>query len=119
MDELSELLTEVQKLKDFALAIIVEGKRDKIALNKLGLTNIVLLKKPIYELCEELAKECNEVVILTDLDKEGKKLYSKIKENLERNGVKVNNTFRIFLFRNTKLSHIEGLDTYIVNLSNK
>ena len=119
MNIITGLLNEIEKLKTTSIPIIIEGKRDKIALSKLGLTNTVLLKKPIYELCEDLARKNNEVVILTDLDKEGKKLYSIIKQNLERNGVKVNDTFRKFLFRYTKLSHIEGLDTYIHNLSEK
>ena len=112
---MSELLLEIDKIKSSQKPIIVEGKKDKAALNKLGLTKIFTIKVPLFKLCENISKKYNEVIILTDLDKEGRKLYSKLKENLERNGVKIDNSFRHFLFKETKLTQIEGLVTYIEN----
>jgi len=112
---MNDFLTKIEELKT-AEIIVVEGKKDIIALKKIGITNTIELKKPIYKLCEELAEKYKEIVILTDLDKEGKKLYSKLKQNLERNGVKVNNRFREFLFKNTELSQIEGIKSYLEKL---
>ena len=109
-----ELLEEINKIKD--KCVIVEGKRDIIALKKLGFSNIFELKNSIFAVCEEVAKNNSEVVILMDLDNEGKLLYHKLKENFDRLGVKINDSFREVLFR-TKLSHIEGLDSYLENLS--
>ena len=106
------LLKKIEELKS-AKVIIVEGKKDIAALKKLGIRNTVELKEPIFKLCENLALKYREVVILTDLDKEGKRLYSKLKEGLERNGVKVNNNFREFLFKETKLTQIEGIVSYL------
>ena len=111
---MDSLLNEINKIKD--KAVIVEGKRDIIALKKLGFTNIFSIKKPLYKICEDIAKIHNEVIILTDLDKEGKKLYSKLKFGLERCGVKINNRFREYLFKETELAHIEGLDSYVDRL---
>ncbi len=110
-----ELLSELDEIKLSENPIIVEGKKDKEALKKLNIHNVFTIKEPLFKLCETISKKYNEVIILTDLDKEGKRLYSKLKENLERNGVKVDDHFRRFLFKETKLTQIEGIITYIEN----
>lgn len=107
-----DLKEEIKKLKHNL--IIVEGKNDKLALEKLGIGNIVVLNnKPLFEIVEEVSLKTREVIILTDLDKEGKLLYHKLKSNLQKFGVKVNDSFRNFLYKNTKLRQIEGLRRYI------
>ncbi|MBI2656350.1 toprim domain-containing protein [Candidatus Woesearchaeota archaeon] len=114
---LDELEYQIEKLKHSSTLIIVEGKKDKIALQKLGLSNIMELnKKPLFHIVEEIANSNDECVILTDLDREGKQLYSVLNSNLQKNGVKVNNKFREFLFRHTKLRQIEGMTTYLESL---
>ena len=103
----------IEGLRNTEKLIIVEGKKDKKALEKLGITNVKELNKSIFEFAEEIAAKEKEVIILTDLDKEGKLLYSKLKSNFQRNGVKVDVHFREFLFKNTKLRQIEGINSYI------
>ena len=110
-----ELLSELEKLKLSEKPIIVEGKKDKEALKKLGITKTFTIKEPLFKLCENISKKHKEVIILTDLDKEGKRLYSKLKENLERNGVKVDDHFRRFLFKETRLTQIEGINKYLMS----
>ena len=110
---MEELIEELTKLRLSNKLVIVEGKKDKEALRKYGIVNVITINKPLFKLCEEINE--TEVVILTDLDKEGKRLYSKLKENLERIGKKVDDSFRLFLFKETKLRQIEGIDTYIEN----
>jgi 5S rRNA maturation endonuclease (ribonuclease M5) len=110
------LIEELEKLRLSNKLIIVEGKKDKEALKKFGIKNVITLKEPLYKICEEITDE--KVIILTDLDKEGKRLYSKLKENLERNGIKIDDGFRLFLFKETKLRQIEGLYTYFLSLKN-
>ena len=105
-----------QILQDNISQILVEGKRDVKALNKLGLLNVSSIDKPIYLLIEDLARKNKEVIILTDFDPQGRKLYHKIKHELNRNGVKVNDRYRKFLLR-SKITHIEGLFTYYKNNS--
>lgn len=113
-NKLEELNNFINKIKDSNILIIVEGKKDKAALQKLGIINIVELnKKPLFQIVEEISNSNDECIILTDLDKEGKQLYSKLNSNLQKNGVKVNNKFREFLFKHTKLRQIEGMDSYI------
>ena len=111
IEELNYLL---EKIKISNTLVIVEGKKDKIALQKLGISNVVELnKKPLFQIVEEIADLNEECIILTDLDREGKKLYGKLNSNLQKNGVKINNKFREFLFKYTKLRQIEGIDTYM------
>ena len=49
------------------------------------------------------------------MDKQGKELYGKLNSGLQQRGVKIDNNFRNFLFKNTKLRQIEGLETYATN----
>ena len=106
---MNDLLEQIDKIKD--KLTIVEGKKDKLALQKLGFNNIIILNRPLYEIVE-LVKE-KEVVILTDLDKPGKQIYDYLSSNLQRFGVRIDNQFRNYLFKKTKLRQIEGIYTYI------
>ena len=115
--KLEEFNNFIDKIKNSGTLIIVEGKKDKAALQKLGLTNIVELnKKPLFQIVEEVSSSNKECIILTDLDKKGKEIYGKLNSNLQKHGVRINNKFREFLFRHTKLRQIEGIDSYIENL---
>ncbi|MBI4141444.1 toprim domain-containing protein [Candidatus Woesearchaeota archaeon] len=90
--------------------IVVEGIKDKTALNRLGITNIITLNRPLFSVVEQIAQQTNECVVLTDLDAEGKKLYSRLSNDLQRHGVKINNKLRHFLFKETQLRQIEGIE---------
>lgn len=108
------MLDWLEELRKSNKLIIVEGKKDLIALEKLGLKNVyAILRKPLYKVVEETASKHKEVIILTDLDKEGRRLYSILKKGLQRFGVKVDDNFREFLFRHTKLRQIEGIEHYL------
>src|SRR3989338_9297625 len=110
-EEFSKL---IEKIKYSNTVIIVEGKKDKEALNKLGIMNIVeLTKKPLFQIVEEIANNNKEIIILTDLDKKGKELYGKLSRDFHKYGIKINNELRNFLFKNTKLRQIEGLPSYL------
>ena len=104
----------IDKIKNSNTLIIVEGKKDKISLEKLGINNIIELnKKPLFQIVEEVSGSNDECIILTDLDKKGKEIYGKLNSNLQKHGMKINNKFREFLFKHTKLRQIEGIDTYL------
>ncbi|MEM3373815.1 MAG: toprim domain-containing protein [Candidatus Woesearchaeota archaeon] len=125
--EKEEIINEIEKIKTEDLLIIVEGKKDKKSLINLGIkeNNILTIKKDIFSFTQEInikllkKKEKNkkEIVILTDLDKEGKKLYSKIKENIEKEHIKVNNKLREMLLK-SELKQIEGLNSYLKEIEN-
>jgi len=104
----------VSKLKNSDKLIIVEGKKDKAALEELGIKNIVILRNAIYKDVENIVNNGDkEIVILTDLDKMGKKLYARLKRDLTERGITIDNYFREFLFKHTRLRQIEGIIRYI------
>lgn len=106
----------VEKIINTNIIVIVEGKKDRAALNKFGIINIIeLTKKPLFQIVEEVADSNKECIILTDLDKKGKQLYGKLNSDLQKHRVKINNKFREFLFNHTKIRQIEGLSSF--NLS--
>lgn len=106
----------IERLRQENKVIVVEGEKDKKSLEFFGVKNIVTLKKPLFVVVEDVAEKTDEVVILTDFDRKGKELYGRLKRDFAMNGVKVDAYFREFLQKNTRLSHIEGLKTYLGNL---
>ena len=103
----------IDKIKKSKTLVIVEGKKDKKALQSLGIKNIIELnKKPIFEIIEYVSSNNKDCIILTDLDKKGKQLYGKLNSCLQRFGVRVDNKFRNFLFRHSKIRQIEALDKF-------
>ena len=113
-----EFEEQLSLLRRKEILIIVEGKKDLAALDKLGFpdSSIITLEGPLYQTVELIASKARRVAILTDLDPEGKKLYSSLKRDLSQFGVQIDDTFREFLFRKTKLRQIEGMDSYIEKL---
>ena len=111
---MKEILEELKTVKERNYLVIVEGKKDKNSLEVFGINNVTILKnKPLFEIIENVNEK--EVVILTDLDLEGRKLYSKLRFGLQRKGIKVNNKLRELLFR-TKLRNIEGLKNFSIKI---
>lgn len=93
--------------------IIVEGKNDKKALEKFGCVNVITINKPLYKIIEDIeSKNISEVIILTDLDSHGKKLYGYFYQEFTKRGIKVNNKLRHVLTY-THLDQIEGLPKFI------
>lgn len=61
-----------------SVPIVVEGKRDREALRKIGLEGEILLLhggKSIYEFCEDLLEFYGRIVLLLDWDSRGESLY--------------------------------------------
>jgi 5S rRNA maturation endonuclease (ribonuclease M5) len=117
------LFREIERIKKEKFLFIVEGKKDKIALEELGLKNIFVLNESgksifmkIDELSEIALKKKFKCVILTDFDKKGRKLNNMIKRIFLERGIKSNNKFRNLLLK-TNLSHIEGINTFLKNIS--
>ncbi len=113
MNYIKDLEDWIIKLKKSKKLILVEGKKDRKSLKLFGIDKIMTINKPLFEIVEIISSKFKECIILTDLDPEGRKIYSYIRRNLERNGVKVDNKYREFLFKNTKIRNIEGLRNYL------
>ncbi len=101
--------------------IIVEGKKDKTALENLGFAYVFKIEetgKSLYKKIEEIEEKIkekntpNKICILTDFDKQGKKLYSLLKKEFNKKGIKMDNSFRDKLLK-LNISHIEGLPKFL------
>jgi 5S rRNA maturation endonuclease (ribonuclease M5) len=108
---MNNLIDELGILKESTSIKIVEGKKDKLALESLKITNIRTLNKPLYKIAEECLSK--EVIILTDLDRQGKRLYAILKRYLTEMGARVNDRFRNFLFKHSRLTQIQGISSYL------
>lgn len=106
----------IQELEPFLKKpIIVEGKKDIIALKEIGFTKLYPIHKPnlsMKEQIETLAEKAKEFHILTDFDQEGEKFYLLTKQVLQENGVRINDTLKK-LIKSVGISHIEGLNKII------
>ena len=91
--------------------ILVEGRKDREALVRLGVKaeNVVVLKTElsILETVEALAGE-RDVVILTDMDQAGKGLRRRLLGMFGQYGMTEDKRPRD-LFAKLRLSHVEGL----------
>jgi len=92
-------------------------------LHYLGFHKIFIINetgKSLYEKIEQIQKIAgkDKVCILTDFDKQGKKLYLLLKSKLLEMGVKMDNSFRGLLLKQ-RISHIEGLANFIKNNNEK
>ncbi len=109
MYEKEDLLTFLNKIKNNT--VIVEGKRDKAALHMLGFISVFALNgKGLPEFAEQF--ENKNVTILTDFDREGRALSSKLSTFLTANECRIDRAARrrlSFLFSRLKLTAIEDL----------
>ncbi len=81
LENLLEVLLELNK----KIPVIVEGKNDREALRKLGLTGEIITLhrgKSIYDFSEEIHERFDEVILLLDWDMKGEELQRKLGEYL-------------------------------------
>lgn len=91
--DLEELNNLIEELKD--KIVIVEGKKDKKALNRLGLKNIIAINgKPVYDIVRSYSDTKKEIVILTDFDRKGKQINIKLKNMFQKYQKHVNSKLR-------------------------
>ena len=118
------LLENLEKLIDMLLiasesgaAIIVEGKRDSQALRELGVKGSIIMaaRRPALDLAESVAKDFDEIIILTDWDREGDELALKIEGYLRYTkahaDLEIRRMFKRYLRKEIK--DVESLSRYM------
>ncbi len=97
LQALLDLVSLFEELEGTVDAVVVEGARDVEALRRLGYRGRVEVCSRVgiadVDLVEGLAKFA-EVVVLTDFDKEGRRMNIRLTRLLERRGVKVEKLLR-------------------------
>lgn len=119
IEEIENLLEELKFLNN-SIPVIVEGKKDERTLREIGLSGKIIKtgRMSVPNLCENVAKEWNEVVILTDWDRKGGILCRTLKNFLAANGVKYNDKIREKLVKYTRkeIKDVEGLVALLRNM---
>jgi len=89
--------------------IFVEGKRDKEALAKLGLHNVLTISGNLRLSCERVRKQKGDVkvFVLTDLDRRGGQLAKMAKDELEGLSITADLITRKMLARTLKIRYFE------------
>ena len=123
-DALYELMEVLKKISPLVDLVLVEGPRDVQALKRLGYSGAIEVSNQVgvsdYDLLEIIAKRYNNVLVLTDFDREGLSLNLHYSRILEREGVKVERGFRRAIGRLTAaigVYEIEDLDNALDSLN--
>ncbi len=120
LEMIEDLLAELHELSGEGSIIVVEGKRDVIALKKLGLHGDFRLAThhPLVNFCENISRSGRKIVILTDWDRRGNILASKLVENLHSLGVSPETRVRqlIISLVQKEIKDVESLPSYVKKL---
>ena len=120
-ERLRKLIDELAELNCLEhVPVIVEGKRDKAALEMLGLTGEVITFNRgvrVHDFCEHIAENHAEVVLLTDWDREGDALHKKLGRELKGRW-EVFGRFRevLMLMCQKEVKDVEGLPALLRRL---
>ena len=106
-------------IKNHSIPIIVEGKKDKISLQNLGIEGKIIIYnkgKSLTDFCDWIAKSNAEVIILTDWDRRGGMLCHRMME-LFNGRVVYDTAFREIFAKNTMIKTVEGMDSWIQTMN--
>jgi len=93
--------------------VVVEGKKDKAALNKLGFKKTIDVSgKTLHEITDKIKSDnFKSVIILTDFDDEGEIKASQLKKLFTHLKIKVD-SFARKRFKSLKIHKIEELNSF-------
>lgn len=126
MEKILKLLERLGKETVKGVPIIVEGKNDVHALQKLDVKGDFILAKTagksfLDTLSEVEKKEKQEVILLMDFDKRGKEWTKRLTQHLEKMKIKPNSLFwrELLSLVGREVKDVEGLATYMETLRKK
>lgn len=120
LQNLEEGIENLNKLNN-TVPIVVEGEKDIIALNALGIHGTIIPLNTglsISNLCDTIAKQWDEIIVLTDWDRQGGRLCKRLIDNL-KGRTRCNTDFRKIFAKNATVKDIEGLPSYMATLKQK
>ncbi len=117
----TERVLDKLRKKNLTVPIIVEGKKDVNALRRLGFKGrIIKIKtsKTVFRMIESLRGSHDEVIILTDWDRAGSRLFYRIKRACKANTLSFNPDLRKRLIKYTKtdIKDVESLPVFLRRL---
>ena len=124
-ETLEDIMALIEELaSQSGVPIIVEGRKDMRALEKLGITgNIIVLNDghSIIDTCTKLSEEYEKAIILMDWDRKGGQLARLLMDALEANDMKYDSDIRAGISRLSKkeIKDIESLPKYLARLKER
>jgi 5S rRNA maturation endonuclease (ribonuclease M5) len=117
---LSELVKELNDLSSEGAAVLVEGKRDATAMTELGYTGPLFTVSILTSSAAarvKLRKEVSKMIILTDLDREGRRLAARYVKFLSHEGIQASLAQRRRLSKASRgvFLHIENLRRFALS----
>jgi len=120
IEEFEKTLLELRE-ENKTVPIIVEGEKDKQALQRLDISGEIIIYNvgmSIANFSDMIAQNYKKIILLTDWDRKGGFLCSVIRKNLEGR-VKINLEYRKFFAKKSITRTIEGLPSWIDSLRTK
>jgi dTMP kinase len=120
LDELERLFTELRERPERTV-ILVEGRKDRQALTCLGIGGEIVQvqdARGIFGVAEQLARNGQEAVVLTDWDRKGGHLAELLRNALRANGVRYDDTIRarMSMVGKKEIKDIESLPAFMAFL---
>ncbi|OPX59786.1 MAG: hypothetical protein A4E29_01215 [Methanomassiliicoccales archaeon PtaB.Bin134] len=117
LEELEELLGQLREREE-GKVILIEGRKDRLALACLGIGGEIMQvqdARGLFGVAEELARTGKEAVILTDWDRKGGHLAQLLRNALKANDVRYDDTIRsrISTLCKKEIKDIESLPSFI------
>lgn len=119
-ERLAEIEQAIDELKDRALCgavVLVEGRRDREALERLGVTGEIVMtsQQSLLNLSERLARSKKDIIILTDWDERGEEVALQIRRFMEADGARPDDSIRYFLrdLLKKEIKDVESLHSFV------
>jgi 5S rRNA maturation endonuclease (ribonuclease M5) len=116
LEALEELIASLLEASCQGAAVIVEGRRDELALRALGLIGPVIMasQRSALDLAEDAARTYSEIILLTDWDDKGDEMCRTIEQHLRSLGARPDALLRSRLKKLVKkeIKDVESLSRY-------
>jgi 2,5-diamino-6-(ribosylamino)-4(3H)-pyrimidinone 5'-phosphate reductase len=125
-EKLQHILERLIEDSNGGTPIIVEGKKDVETLRALGVEGKIISAKTDGKAFLDVIAEventgAREIILLLDFDRRGKEMTAKLKQHLEKTGLKLNSIFwrELSSLVRTEVKDVEGLAAYMETLKKK
>ena len=122
-ERLEEIQQALDELRDSALCgtvVLVEGPRDRAALQRLGIEGEIVTTshRQLLALAESLARSGRKVIVLTDWDERGEEVARQLITYLEADGARPDGALRETLgaLVRKEIKDVESLGRYVERL---
>jgi 5S rRNA maturation endonuclease (ribonuclease M5) len=117
LEALEELIASLLEASGQGAAVIVEGRRDLLALRSLGLCGPVIMASRLsaLDVAEDAARNYSQVILLTDWDDKGDEMCQTIGRHLRSVGIRPDGLIRSQLKSLVKkeIKDVESLGRYM------